>query len=383
MSRGSTIYCNIVSTTNDTVTLSTGTGTSLAVYDEQGRVFIGPRTGEYQQGIAIAIGNQAGSISQRNYSIAIGNQAGSANQRENSVALGNQAGYDGQGFESVAIGIQAGYQYQGNRSFAIGVQSGFQNQGNMCCAIGSDAGYQHQGDRALAIGRSAGSLFQGSNAVAIGYQAGYGSDSDDSLNQKPNAVAIGCQAGYVNQGENSIAIGYQAGFSNCNPGDVIIGTNINSVPNQDPSLYIKPIRRVTDQASGILASNAMTNEVYATSNVSLVNATITSHFLSGPRQSIQNVTHTGLIMSASATGNDISGTINCSIDGGSSESTIVIPFGTAFNAAPIVTLTCANSNSTMVLSGTWVTSTTTSFTIHFVRVFNQALNCAINYHVIG
>ena len=82
----------------------------------------------------LAIGKNAGSISQSGFSIAIGNGAGSNNQATNCVAIGNGAGNINQQTGAVAIGLNAGNNFQGGTSIAIGQNAGFNSQtaGSIC-----------------------------------------------------------------------------------------------------------------------------------------------------------------------------------------------------------------------------------------------------------
>ena len=150
----------------------------------------------------IAIGQNAGQISQKDNAVAIGINAGNASQGPNTVAIGSSAGTNTQGQLAIAIGNQSGLTLQGQYGIAIGVQSGSGTQGQQCVAIGNSAGFQSQGSGAIAIGFGAGSVGttgQGINAIAIGVNAG-------NTQQGVNAIAIGQFAGQTSQGANSIVI---------------------------------------------------------------------------------------------------------------------------------------------------------------------------------
>ena len=92
-------------------------------------VAIGSLTGNNQESYAVAIGNQAGRVTQGVACVAIGNAAGTAGQLTNSVAIGNNAGNQNQGPNCIAIGHLAGNQNQGANSIAIGSQAGVTGQG--------------------------------------------------------------------------------------------------------------------------------------------------------------------------------------------------------------------------------------------------------------
>ena len=79
-----------------------------------------------QQNGSMAIGIQAGEITQEAECIAIGENAGRYEQGAGSqyaIALGVEAGYTGQNGSTIAIGNQAGYDRQNIGSIAIGYSS--------------------------------------------------------------------------------------------------------------------------------------------------------------------------------------------------------------------------------------------------------------------
>jgi hypothetical protein len=180
-------------------------------------VAIGYRAGLSNQGDhSISIGDNAGGFSQGLASIAIGDKAGSSNQGASNVAIGISAGYSNQGLASIAIGDKAGSSNQSFNSIAMGLTTGFSNQGHNCVAIGTIAGREDQGDFSTAIGYEAGEFNQSNNSVAIGNSAG-------RLSQNFNCVAIGNRAGRSNQGEHSISIGDNAGYESQGDHSVAIG----------------------------------------------------------------------------------------------------------------------------------------------------------------
>jgi len=151
-------------------------------------------------GSRVAIGTQAGTISQSIDAVAIGTQAGKNTQGTNSVGLGTNAGLNLQGAQSVAIGPYAAQDNQQGFSVAIGYVAGGTSQASASVAIGAGSGSNNQSAGAVALGADAGNTSQGSHGVAIGYLAG-------NANQGDNSVAIGTNAAQTGQGQNAVAIG--------------------------------------------------------------------------------------------------------------------------------------------------------------------------------
>jgi len=110
---------------------------------------------------------------------------------ETTIALGADAGSVSQGDQSVAIGWYAGNSSQGTQAVAISTQAGYIAQGNTAVAIGLQAGYATQGVAAVAIGEAAGYYIQGANAVAIGEKAGY-------TNQHANSIILNASGAALN-----------------------------------------------------------------------------------------------------------------------------------------------------------------------------------------
>ena len=209
---------------------------------------------------SVAIGTQAGSSAQSANSVAIGWQAGYITQGTQSVAIGPGAAQGLQGGNSVAIGWAAGSSSQGNSSVAIGKQAAELNQKDSAVAIGYEAGFDTQGTNSIAIGITSGMTLQGNNSVAIGISAG-------SNVQGTKAVAIGYSAGELNQGNNSIAIGASAGVGFANPqaNNTIIlnatGVELDGVDAQTNSFYVAPVRNDTGNITNALYYNTATFEV--------------------------------------------------------------------------------------------------------------------------
>ena len=223
--------------------------------------------------------------------VALGQFAGRGNviaantvQAANAVAIGANAGYLSQGANSVAIGAMAGYTNQANNSIAINasganlspVNSGFYvnpirndvanittpvfyntstkeitygpqisgiangtssvniatANGAITMAVGGSTAFNVTDSNValgigaaaasylgIAIGPNAGSVGdQGQQAVAIGSGAG-------EQGQGMWSVALGADAGTVNQGQDAVAIGYRSGYLAQGPGTVAIGAH--------------------------------------------------------------------------------------------------------------------------------------------------------------
>ena len=74
----------------------------------------------------------------------------------------------GQGEGSIAIGNEAGKVTQDLTAIAIGLTAAHTNQGKNATAIGTAAGFSDQGENAIAIGLTASSIQQGKHSIAIG-----------------------------------------------------------------------------------------------------------------------------------------------------------------------------------------------------------------------
>ena len=78
----------------------------------------------------------------------------------------------GQGEGSIAIGKEAGKVTQDVTATAIGLTAAHTNQGKNAVAIGTAAGFSDQGENAIAIGLTASSIQQGKHSIAIGAYTG-------------------------------------------------------------------------------------------------------------------------------------------------------------------------------------------------------------------
>ena len=221
---------------------SVGVLTDLLVNNT--KIHLGTSAYTNQGANAVAIGRFAGVTNQGANGVAIGRYAGSNTQAFDAVAIGNSAAETSQGSKAVAIGWRAGSNNQGDNSVAIGLSAGVTQQGIKSIAIGDTAGTQNQGANSIGIGTGAGGDAQGNTAIAIGLSAGLS-------NQGANSIAIGTDAGAYSLGVEAIAIGHGALSGPTAVNNVIMlnatGANINAT--QANSLFVKPIRDVTGNAS--------------------------------------------------------------------------------------------------------------------------------------
>lgn len=257
--------CIALGTSAGNIAQGTGAfeGGSIAIGYEAGRlsqgcvaVGVGAGAGATNQGIgAIGVGYTAGFEGQGEAAVAMGYGAGAYYQGFGSVAIGNTAGFTGQQFGAVAIGSGAGCTGQGSNSVAIGINSAILDQQAVCVAIGNAAGNNTQGQSAVAIGDSAGFGTQGSGAIAIGSASGFSV-------QGINSVALGLGAGSFNQGNNAIAIGSFAGQNVQNQNSIIINaTGLTVDSSNDSSCIITPIRNVNGTAVTRMYYDAASGEV--------------------------------------------------------------------------------------------------------------------------
>jgi microcystin-dependent protein len=99
--------------------------------------------------------------------IAIGSEAGALTQTTNAIAIGSGAGRSSQGLSAISVGYVAGYESQGSNSIAIGSNTAQANQATQAVAIGYAAGQYSQGAKAVAIGSFAGNNGQTAGSIAI------------------------------------------------------------------------------------------------------------------------------------------------------------------------------------------------------------------------
>jgi len=103
--------------------------------------------------------------------ISLGDGAGSATAGV-AIAIGQAAGSINQSYTGIGIGFTAGGTNQGTAAIGIGTQAGETDQGNYAVAIGSEAGQLQQGQYAVAIGRKAGETTQPAGSIVINASGG-------------------------------------------------------------------------------------------------------------------------------------------------------------------------------------------------------------------
>jgi hypothetical protein len=214
-------------------------------------------------GNAVAIGRNAGQITQGSNSVAIGLLAGNNNQGGSSIAIGAEAGEDSQGIQSVAIGVAAGETSQGNSATALGSTAGQTNQGNFAIAVGSGAAYNGQGT---------------------------------------GAIAVGVDASPINQGDYSIAIGAAVSTNSVQPNNsIIIDATASQLAATGAGLFVAPVRNDVGNIGNVVFYNTSTKE-FTYGNTISVAGNITGGNLIATNSVISNVEIiTGDVANASAT----------------------------------------------------------------------------------
>ena len=215
------VYGNLV-LTHPVVLTGELSATKLVLTGEKIDIGIAPISGVVGTG-AIAIGDNAGKISQGGFAIAVGSNSGQGNQGGSAIAIGYLSGQSNQGADAIAIGYSSGNTQQGTNTVALGTHSGEKNQGNESISIGLYSGFTGQGISSIALGKYAGQQNQGIQSLAIGTNAGNASQGDGSL-------AIGINAGYVQQGVQTIAIGNHSGENQ--QGNYSVAFGVTSGQNQ-------------------------------------------------------------------------------------------------------------------------------------------------------
>ena len=141
---------------------------------------------------------------------------------------------------TIALGVNAGSITQGGNAVAVGANAGYITQGPQAVAIGFDAGNGLQGAVAVAIGSNAGRVSQGADAVALGFGAG-------EFSQGLQAVAIGAYAGGTSQPANTIILNASGSAVN----GVAAQTNsfyvapIRTTANGTPLMYNSTTKEIT------------------------------------------------------------------------------------------------------------------------------------------
>ena len=229
----------------------------------------------YYNGNSIAIGRNAGAVSQTALSVAIGDNAGFESQNVFSIAVGYRAGNSSQGIGGIAIGFDSGNTGQGFGSVAVGVFAGNLGQSLNSVAIGAASGSTTQGQSSVAVGHQSGNHQQGENSVAVG-------DNSGNFNQGNYAVALGTSAGKSNQGAGSISIGYQAGFQTQNANSIAIGYNAG--------------QNSLAQNSIVIGYGSSTSGNTAVNSISIGNFNTVDAFSVALGNSVNTTGHTGCII---------------------------------------------------------------------------------------
>lgn len=250
-------------------------------------------------------------------SVAIGDNAGVVSQDTLSVAIGPQAGQTNQGAVSMALGYQAGNSNQADNAIAIGGVSGFSNQSLYAIAIGNGSGNTSQGQDGVAIGRSAGNISQGANAIAIGQLAGETSQAANSivLNASGSALDAADAGFYVSSvrtaaGTTPIAMAFDtdnneiiAWSGSPSPTTATVVTS-NATPTTLYSATLGAGEVVTISGSINAAKSDYTDTTGGTFTVTARSTDGTTAILAGTPYSVVNATSTATF-SAVVTGADL------------------------------------------------------------------------------
>lgn len=150
---------------DSTVMVDAVSGTLRGIFI--GSVFTDNSTQIIDGNTATVYGNiQATTLRTSEARISLGDGAGSATAGV-AIAIGQAAGSINQSATGIGIGFTAGGTNQGTAAIGIGTQAGETDQGNYAVAIGSEAGQLQQGQYAVAIGRKAGETTQPAGSIVI------------------------------------------------------------------------------------------------------------------------------------------------------------------------------------------------------------------------
>ena len=141
----------------------TNLGTPVAGTDAATKAYVDANGGGSLSWATLADKNNASGPTK----IALGLDAGSVTQGLNTIAIGETAGQTNQGVSAVAIGTGAATTNQGGAAIAIGNGTAVTNQGASAVAIGNVAALAGQGDNAIAIGNRAGGFANPQAATSI------------------------------------------------------------------------------------------------------------------------------------------------------------------------------------------------------------------------
>ena len=243
----SVVDTNIDTTYYPTFVDVTGPGVTLRADATTLPFSVNPNTGNF---------NVADTLKLDQDKVALGKEAGSVTQGTNSVAIGRGAGKTNQGNTSVAVGAFAGITSQGAGSVGVGSNAGNSNQGTNSIAIGNSASTVSQGTESISVGLLAGQTSQGTKSVAIGSNAGKTTQARDS-------VAIGNSAGLTSQGEDAVAIGRLAGQTSQAPNSIALNATGVALNPATTGFFVKPIiGQPVGFGVGVLIYNPATGEIY-------------------------------------------------------------------------------------------------------------------------
>jgi hypothetical protein len=189
---------------------------------------------------------------------------------------------------TIALGVNAGSITQGGNAVAVGVNAGSIAQGNQTVAVGESAGSVNQGNRTVSIGSQAGQYRQGTYSVAIGPSSGF-------FEQGNSAVAIGDNAGQSSQGNYAIAVGYYAGHNNQSANSIILNASGSILNGAAAGFFVNPIRSTTSSARPVVYDTT-TKELFYTSTLEFINSTISTSDSSGLTVDVQTTFNTDVIV---------------------------------------------------------------------------------------
>jgi hypothetical protein len=186
--------------TNDSIAFDV-TYLKGSVFSDASTMIVNGATGEVVGPVATS------SLRTSETRIALGSNAGAISQGNATVAVGSFAGNDTQGGAAVAIGTYAGTTTQRNDAIAIGYLTGNDVQGTGAIAIGRQAGQTSQGAYSIAIGRQAGQTSQVSNSIIINASGANLNAAAAGFYVNPIREVTGPQAVYYNPTNKEITWG--------------------------------------------------------------------------------------------------------------------------------------------------------------------------------
>jgi hypothetical protein len=186
--------------TNDSIAFDV-TYLKGSVFSDASTMIVNGATGEVVGPVATS------SLRTSETRIALGSNAGAISQGNATVAVGSYAGNDTQGGAAIAIGTYSGSILQKSGAVAIGYLTGNDNQGDGAVAIGRQAGQIQQGAQAIAIGKLAGQTSQVSNSIIINASGANLNAAAAGFYVNPIREVTGPQAVYYNPTNKEITWG--------------------------------------------------------------------------------------------------------------------------------------------------------------------------------